>query len=123
MPDPLNKKKVRLLLTDARRDLAGAIESTDSEGVAITKASVLAETVWDNAIGVEKFDPQTGKRTTIKPQQWAIQLVFDRLEGKVPMMAEDLDNFGPGVADRISELIRDKLNKVAEKHADGDSGN
>jgi hypothetical protein len=113
--DP-NKRKAKRLLTDALNVLANSIESLDSGDNPVTKAQKLAEIVWNHAIGSEMFNAKTGKRTQLKPQQWAIQLLFERLEGRVPVILDDVDGFGPGVADRVSELAEKKINDIADKH-------
>ena len=81
----------------------------------MTKGEALADLLWKYALGFSTEDPKTGKTVVEKPKAWAIQLIYDRLEGKVPIQTE-VGIVKPTASERISDLSRDRINNMAEKH-------
>jgi hypothetical protein len=91
-----------------------------------TKAEALARVVWDMALGwVEEVDVfKDGAKVGVAkkkhpPAQWAINLVYDRAEGKAAQ-AGDTGEKKSDVSDRISQRTKDRVNKLAE--ATGNAG-
>lgn len=91
----MSKKNPRIsagkFLSQALKELAQEVHDTDGETVK-TRAECLARIVWNSALGFkEKYIDSEGnlKEKLIAPQVWAINLIFDRLEGKVPSGDED----------------------------------
>lgn len=107
------QRKANKLVTENLKDLADSIEGMDDEGKVITKARKLAMLLWDYAIGASRVDVKTGKTERIQPAPWAITLVLDRLEGRVPQATEDISN-KPTAGDRVSQLTKDRVNQLAE---------
>ena len=81
----MNKAIAGKFLSKALRELSQ--EAHDTDGVTVeTRAECLARIVWNSALGfTEKYVDKGGnlQEREIGPQVWAINLVFDRLEGKV----------------------------------------
>ena len=109
-----------IALTKQLRRLAAQIDAISGKtGDMISKAEKLAEVVWDRAIGYEEKTAD-GKLVVHKPEPWAINLLFDRLEGRVPISVDD--KTGKTLADKVSELGKAKLNAMLEdSHVDPDS--
>lgn len=109
---PLNAKLEQL------RDEVHAVMS---DGTQLTKGEALSILLWNIALGYEDVfykkdpnDPTKQIRDVVyhKPQQWAIQMIYERLEGKVPNTAEEVDDRAP-LADRVSELAVSRVNALA----------
>lgn len=100
-------------LTTHLRQLAAMAHTTDDGGDPVTKGQVLAELVFKMALGYEEVDadnPQ--KKVFVRPSQWAIQLIYERLEGKTPTAIAD-EKTGIRVADRVSELGKSRINAIS----------
>jgi len=103
-------------LSQALRDLSQEAHDTDGDRTK-TRADCLAEFIWNAALGYKAKVWNEKKGGLIEkefgPQTWAIALIFDRLEGKVPM-AEDDASPGATLAQRVAEISKDNINKLAE---------
>jgi hypothetical protein len=113
---PSAKKVSGAALTKHLRVLAAQIDVLGQGGdTLISKAERLAEVVWERALG---FDEKTADGHLIphKPEQWAISLLFDRLEGRVPVAIDD--RTGKTLADKVTELGVKRLNALAEADHD-----
>jgi hypothetical protein len=119
----LTRKLRELALTvhDTRMNDEGEVEYT-------TKGEALAEEVFKSALGhweeiEEKGDVPgqvTTKKVWRKPEAWAKQFIWDRLEGKSPTALPD-DKGGLSVGDKVSELAKARINQMTEEQTDGDS--
>ena len=91
----------------------------DDEGTTrpITKDEQLAREVWRRALGheqeIENTDGSVSHRV-FPPDPKAQAFIFERREGKVII---PLDDGGATLLDKIAELTKSKLNKVAEEAA------
>jgi hypothetical protein len=95
-----------LYITNHLRRLANQADTyTDADGNLVTRAEGLAEQLWKFALGYSDEDGQH------KPATWAIQLIFDRLEGKNP--EPEADDAAMKIQDKIQDVK--KLNKLAEQ--------
>ena len=110
-PSP-GKVPTGTILTKHLRALAVEAEDSDSSGTPITKAQKLATLVWKHALGFEEIDPKTGTRAVVKPQTWAIVLIYERLEGRAPVAMEG--EKGGSLSDRVSDLGRMALNGLID---------
>lgn len=105
-------------LTRHLRALAAEIETSDDNGNPITRAEMLALVVWKKALGwIEparmQGDVVLVKEVIHKPESWAIQLIYERIEGKAPQAI--LDEKGRmTAAEKVGELARSKLNAEAK---------
>jgi hypothetical protein len=106
-------------LTAELRKLAVQAVSIDDEGNPITREAALAKQVWQRALGwVEIIRDDVGNRQEVqhKPESWAVQYLFERLEGKAPIAAND-DATGIRALDKVRDLNRDRINSLASKAA------
>lgn len=99
-------------LSQALRALSQEAHDTDGDRTK-TKSDCLARYVWDAALGhtLVTLDRNTGERKekVIPPQTWAINLIFDRIEGKV-MPSEESINGKPMLAERVEKLNQEQFN-------------
>ena len=105
-------------LTRHLRVLAAQVDAVSDGGDLISKSEKLAEIVWQRAIGFQEKTAD-GKLIPHKPEQWAIMLLFDRLEGRVPVMIDD--KTGQTLADKVTALGRSRLNALIEVERDDHS--
>lgn len=105
------------LLTDQLKKLAKETHTQGDDGALVTKAEALGVLVWKYALGaIETNVKDPDKRVVIKPQQWAIQLLYDRIEGRVPMALDPgIDKITP--SQKIDEMRKKSLNALAEDAA------
>jgi hypothetical protein len=128
------KRKAKIdnrALTTKLREMAAEVHDVEivdeetGEIQVITRIESLATKLWNRALGwieevVEEDDDVPGKvrerKIVHKPEQWAMQLLYDRLEGRVP---QALPDDGPGItaADKVGELAKSKINSMAKKAA------
>jgi hypothetical protein len=118
-------------LTRHLREEAALIHDTelDDDGnvIYINKAEQLGRVVWRKALGwVEECikDDGTIEKKDHPPQQWAITLIFDRVEGKAAQSVPD-EMSRISVADKVSEISKNQISSltdaVVEAALDGDS--
>lgn len=99
------------------------VESIDDEGRAITKEEAIARLIYKKALGWNEQKIQVdeyGNRATYEeyhpPENWAIQYLYDRREGKVPQAAEDASKKRSMTAsESVRELAQKKINSLAKK--------
>lgn len=78
-----------------------------------TKAEALARYVWKCALGWKELK-DNGEEVIHEPDKGAINLLFDRLEGKIvaiPMAGKK----GPTIADKVNAAATRALNKIADE--------
>lgn len=107
-------------LTLHLRQLSAEAHSISDDGSPITKAEAMALLLWNYALGWEEKDPDDPAKTILhKPQQWAIAMIYDRLEGKAPAAVEDTSGTMTA-ADKVSELAKNSVNAMASLVVGGD---
>jgi len=110
------KYNSRELTNHVRQLAAEAHDWSEADGV-ITKGEALARLLWRKALGyTEETVTDEGERKEVfhKPESWAIQLLYDRMEGKTPQaVPEDEDRIK--AADRVRELAAGRLNSLAQE--------
>ncbi len=104
-------QEIMLEIHDTRLDAKGEVDF-------VTKGRALAELLVRKALGGEEIvveEGDDGKPVTTKvfrkPEAWAIQCIYERLEGRVPQALPD-DKSGITAADKVDQLIKDRLNKM-----------
>jgi formate dehydrogenase assembly factor FdhD len=98
-----------LYITNHLRRLANQADTyVDADGNLVTRSEGLAEQLWKFAIG---YTDEEG--IVHKPATWAIQLIFDRLEGKNP--EPEADDSAMTIQEKIQDVK--KINQLAEKCA------
>jgi len=105
---PYNSKQLTLHL----RQIAAESETMLDDGRVITKGEALAILLWRKALGFVDRDPKTGEEVVHKPESWAINLIFDRVEGKVPLSVPD-ERQGLTASERVSDLAKLRINAHA----------
>ena len=98
------------------------IKAKGEDAVMLTKAEAIARYIWKVALGYEGTEDvydKSGKKTGIKPvhhkpDKWAINIIWDRLEGRVG--AADLKGGSDkaSLADRVSALGKKHMNQIAK---------
>ena len=121
--DQKTKRKSKRMLTEALIELAYSVESMDNEQNPLTKAQVLAEKIWKFALGTHTIiHKKTGAVMVGPSEPWAVHLILERIEGKVPILAEDGADRATA-ADKISDLSTARINKITgEVAGDSDAG-
>lgn len=101
-------------LTQHLRELAVEAETMTDEGEIITKSEALAQLLWKKALGWKEIVKGIDGEETIlhKPEAWAIQMIYERMEGKAPIALID-EKQQLTASERISDLARTKLNQQA----------
>lgn len=108
-------------LTEHLRNLAAEATEMTAEGDVLTRGEALALLLWRKALGyVERKVDDEGNETEVvhEPAAWAMQLVYDRLEGRTPQSPPEEEG-RIKVADQVRDLARDRLNKLATRVAAG----
>jgi len=104
-------------LSNHLRELAAEAETVLDDGTCLTKGEVLARLLFAKAIGStdEVTDDEGNRKTVVNPpERWAAELVFDRLEGRVPQAITE-DETRLKVADRVTELNKNRINALSKK--------
>jgi hypothetical protein len=104
------------ILSKYLRALALDIESMSDDGDPITKAQKLADLVWKYALGITDEKDPTKKAA---PAVWAIELLYNRIEGKVPLAI--VEEGGRSLTEKVSDLGKAKANALASAAAEEDS--
>lgn len=102
-------------LTRHLRDLAAEAATVQDTGDIVSNAQALAALLWKKALGYK--DTQTNRDGVLvevdhMPESWAIQLIYERLEGKAgPSATEEAGKIT--AAERVGELHRNRINAMA----------
>lgn len=102
------------------------IRAKGEDAAIVTKAEVLARYVWKSALGyVEEVDTykdgvKTGIRPEIhKPERWAINMVWDRSEGRAGAADPKGGSDKASLADKVSGLGAKRVNTIAKQSSRG----
>ena len=114
-----SKQKLNRMLSSKLYEIGLELHSTisDEEGnsVAINNLDALARSVWMYALGREE-KLRDGQMKKHLPSQWAIGILFDRLEGKVmPTIAPDKSAGIVTAAEKVSELNKKRMNDLIDE--------
>jgi hypothetical protein len=98
------------------------IRARGEEAVMVTKAEAIARYIWKVALGweesidvLDKAGKKTGIRPEVhKPDRWAINLIWDRMEGRAG--AADLKGGSnkASLADRVSAQGKKRLDQITK---------
>lgn len=116
LPESMNK-----ILSDELLFLGLAENSEAPDGSEIyTRIQQLAQLVWEYALGEieETKITSSGKKVkyTMRPQQWAIETIFNRLEGRPATAQDDVEDTGRKILDKIDDLDRSRMDRLSKKH-------
>lgn len=100
-------------LTSELRKLADQMHTIDDEGNPITNEAALAQLVWKMALGYVEKDEQ-GKETYHKPAAWAIQYIYERMDGKVPQAIAE-EETRVKAAEKVRSMAKERINALAAK--------
>ena len=98
------------------------IKAKGEEAVMLTKAEAIARYIFKLALGYEEsvdmFD-KAGKKTGIRPEvhrpdKWAINMIWDRLEGRVGQADLKGSSDKASLADKVSEQGKKRLSQIAK---------
>ena len=101
-------------LTNHLREMAAEAHTMVDDGSILTRGEALAKLIFDKARGyTEKTVDDEGETKEVyhQPASWAIQLLWDRMEGKAPLAITE-DDARVKVAEQVRELAKDRLNKL-----------
>jgi hypothetical protein len=104
------------ILSKYLRALALDIETVDADGDPVTKAAALAALVWKSALGYKELDPKTGQEVVHAPDWRAIETLYNRIEGKIPVAV--VEDQGRSLTEKVSDLGKAKVNALAKAAAD-----
>lgn len=108
-PPGFNTKNLTTLL----KQIGQEIHDCSMDGEPVTKDEALIRTVWNKALGykeVVRNDKGVEKEISHKPEKWALELIYNRREGAVPV-AQQEDSDRITAAKQVSDLAKDRLNK------------
>ena len=110
-------------LTGHLKTLLAEAHDMTVEGDLITKGEAIARLLIQKALGwEEKTKDDEGKELVVlhKPEAWAIQLVYDRVEGKTPQAVTE-DDVRIKAAERVRELAKQRMNSLVDEIVVGKS--
>lgn len=108
-------------LTAELRKLAVSLHTTDSEGNPISKEQALSDLIWKMALGWEEItkDENGNLIRKIHPAvAWAMQFLFERIEGKAPQSTTENEG-SMKAATKVRQLAKDRINAMTVKTAIG----
>lgn len=114
MPTSLGRFGTRALTGELKK-LASEVHTITDDGTPVTREQALAAMIWQQALGwVETIRDEDGNRKEVKhpPVAWCQQFLFERTEGKAPIATTE-DAGGIKAADKVRQLAKDRLNKLA----------
>ena len=103
-------------LTRHLREIAAECQTIDDEGNLITNGEALASMLWKKALGYHEaktLADGTEKSVFVPPASWAIQLIYERMEGKAPIAIPD-DSKHQSAAAKVDELVRSRINSMSD---------
>jgi len=107
-------------ITEHLREIAAMAHDWSEEDGSLTKGECLARLLWRKALGWTETivdDEGNKKEKYHKPESWAIQLIYDRMEGKAVNAQPEEDDRRMKAKDQVSELARNRVNALAKESA------
>lgn len=91
------------------------VKGVDGEDQMASKAEALARLIWKKALGYTEQKVIDGKLTDIDypPDRTMMAMVFDRMEGRAPLMNPEKGNKRT-IADKVSEQGKRRIKEIAE---------
>lgn len=100
-------------LNSLLKKVGAEIHDMNVDGEVVSKDEALIRTLWNQALGyTERIKTDKGEEIEKKhaPQRWAIDLIYTRREGAVPVSKAEADG-QITAAEQVSELAKDRINK------------
>ena len=97
------------------------LKAKGEDAVMVTKAEAIARYIWKVALGyseeVEIY--KDGVKVGIRPEhhrpdKWAINMIWDRMEGRVGQADAKAGNDKASLADKVSEQGKKRLSQIAK---------
>ena len=104
------------ILSKYLRSRALDMETIDDAGDAVTKAAALAKFVWKAALGYKDVDVKTGSIVLHEPDWRAIELLYNRIEGKIPVAV--VEDQARSLTEKVSDLGKARINSMAKAAAE-----
>jgi len=116
----LLSKYIREIANETHDD--PVIKARGEEAVMLTKAEAIARHIFKLALGYEEevdVLDKAGKKIGIKsvihqPDKWAINVIWDRLEGRTGAADVKSDSSKASVADKVSAQGKKRLDQIAK---------
>lgn len=92
------------------------VKNDDGEDRMASKAEAIAQLMFKMALGYTEIkveDDGTKTRIIHPPSRWAIDRIWERMEGRAPLMNPEKGNKRT-IADKVSEQGKKRSNKLAE---------
>lgn len=113
----LNKSR----LSEFLAAVGSEAQTVDDEGNPVTNEEAVARLIYRKALGWTEtriMEDQHGNKAKIEeyhpPENWALQYIYERREGKAPTAPADMDNRQKiSAAERVRGLAKDRLNGLA----------
>lgn len=115
-PAAYNSKQI----TQHLREMAAVAHEMLEDGTVMTRGEALALLLWKKALGyTERKVDDEGDVTVTEhnPASWAIQMVYERMEGKTPLAMTEDDTKVKASA-KVRELATARLNQLSKQHID-----
>ena len=98
------------------------IKAKGEEAVMLTKAEAIARYIWKTALGweesvdvLDKDGKKIGIRPEVhKPDKWAINMIWDRMEGRAGAADLKGDSSKASLADRVSAQGKKRLDQIVK---------
>jgi hypothetical protein len=97
------------------------IKAKGEDAVMVTKAEAIARYIWKVALGWEesvdiyKDGVKTGIRPEVhKPERWAINLIWDRMEGRAGAADPKGSSDKASLADKVSAQGKKRLDQITK---------
>jgi hypothetical protein len=103
-------------LNSLLKKVGAEIHDVNVDGEVVSKDEALIRTLWNQALGyTERVKNDKGEEIEKKhaPQRWAIDLIYTRREGAVPVAMADVEG-RITAAEQVGELAKDRLNNAAK---------
>jgi hypothetical protein len=100
------------ILSKYLRNLAVEMHTLDDDGEIVSKAAALATLVWKHALGYKEIDPKTNVEITHDPDWRAIELLYNRVEGKIPVAV--VEDQARSLTEKVSDLGKARINSLTK---------
>lgn len=107
-----SKERAAKAITDQLLKLAVEKIKDDEGGKVHARTTILARLIWERALGYAYINEQ-GKKKIVPPATWAINLILERMEGKVGPSDTDKSS-GTSVGENVRRLAKEMLNEMTD---------
>jgi hypothetical protein len=104
------------ILSKYLRSLALDCETINNAGDPVTNAAALAKFVWKAALGYKDVDIKTGAIIAHEPDWRAIELLYNRIEGRIPVAI--VEENARSLTEKVSDLGKARINSMAKAAAE-----